>query len=165
MPDLPFRITTLLFIRNHEGRFLLLERTNPPNFGCWSPPGGKLEMASGESPTECAIREASEEAGMDLVPDDLHLWGMVSEKNYEGSGHWLMFMFDVLARIDARPPRISEGHFRFFTRAEIDSLKVPETDRVLLWPYYDRYRGKFIAYRVDCRPGGELNVIVEQVTG
>ena len=90
MTDRPrFRISTLAFLRDREDRLLLLERNREPNKGCWSPIGGKLHMDEGESPYECARREILEEAALEVADDDLHLFGMVSEKHYEGSGHWL----------------------------------------------------------------------------
>lgn len=159
---LPFRISVLLFIRDSAGRLLLIERRKAPNLGCWSPIGGKLEMASGESPFECAIREAREEAAMELTEADLHLFGMVSEKGYEGNGHWLMFLFDVRPPLDRLPGTIDEGRMAFFSRADIDAIKVPPSDRQLIWPYYDSHRGRFLAMRADCRPGRELEIVVEE---
>ena len=76
--------------------FLMLEETGylkEPNKNCWSPIGGKLEMRLGESPFECAIRETREEIGLEISEGDLHLFSMISEKAYEGSCHWLMFLF------------------------------------------------------------------------
>jgi 8-oxo-dGTP diphosphatase len=45
-----------------DGRVLLLRRRNVHGAGSWSTPGGHLEF--GESPEECAIREAEEETGV-----------------------------------------------------------------------------------------------------
>ena len=53
----PFRISTLVFLRDRKDRFLLLRRARRPNMGKWSPVGGKLDMDRGESPFECARRE------------------------------------------------------------------------------------------------------------
>ena len=78
-----FKISCLLFIRNHAEKILLLKSKKSPNQGLWSPPGGKLKMNIGESPYECAVREAKEETGMNLNNDDLSLFGYVSEKGYE----------------------------------------------------------------------------------
>ena len=58
-----FRIGVLLYFRDEKGRILLICRKRPPNRGLWCPVGGKLEMATGESPYECAAREAAEEVG------------------------------------------------------------------------------------------------------
>ncbi|MBT3666860.1 MAG: NUDIX domain-containing protein, partial [Opitutae bacterium] len=71
---LPYKISTLLFLKNTAGEFLLLNRTNPPNKNKWSPIGGKLNMETGESPFECAIRECKEETGLEITNKDLHLF-------------------------------------------------------------------------------------------
>ena len=51
---LPFKISVLVFVRNTEGKLLLIRRNKSPNMGMWSPIGGKLEMSEGESPYERA---------------------------------------------------------------------------------------------------------------
>lgn len=152
---LPFKISVLIFIKNADGKFLMIQRKKAPNKGCWSPVGGKLEMAIGESPFECAIREAREETGIELTQSDLHLFGMASERSYEGSGHWLMFLFDARKPLDALPPEIDEGQFAFFSREEIESVAIPPTDRVLVWPVFDKHAaaGTFLAYRAQCGDG------------
>ena len=155
---LPFKISVLIFIRDEGGRFLMIRRRKSPNKGCWSPVGGKLEMASGESPFECACREAFEETGLRLVASDLHLFGMVSERSYEGSGHWLMFLFDCLKPIAALPPEIDEGQFGFFSREEIDAAAIPPSDRTLVWPVFDSHRRSFLAYRAQCGGGDVVRV-------
>lgn len=159
---IPFRISVLVFLKDAKDRILLIKRKKAPNLGCWSPPGGKLEMADGESPYECAVREVAEETGHRIAHTDLHLFGMVSEKNYEGSGHWLMFLFDCHKPLPGLPASIDEGDFHFFSREEIDALELPPTDRNLLWPHYDNGRERFIALRADCDPQKNLQIVVEE---
>lgn len=113
-------------------------------------------MAVGESPYECARRETQEEIGLELKDDELHCFGYISEKSYEGTGHWLMFLFDCRKPLDKLPQTIDEGHFKFFNRTAIDSLEIPETDRTLLWPYFDQFHDGFIGLRADCDPAGKL---------
>lgn len=139
----------------------MIERKKSPNLGCWSPIGGKLDMERGESPYECARRETMEETGLALSDKDLHCFGYISEKSYEGTGHWLMFLFNSLKTIEALPPQIDEGLFKFFSRSTIDTLQIPETDRTLLWPYYDQFSGGFVGLRANCQPGGNLSVTEE----
>ncbi len=158
---LPFKISALIFIRNTANQHLLIKRSKSPNKGCWSPIGGKLNQEIGESPYECARRETFEEIGLQVSDDDLHCFGYISEKSYEGTGHWLMFLFDCRISTDQLPDTIDEGHFRFFSRKEIDQLDIPETDHTLLWPYYDRYRKSFIGLRANCNPQGKLQVVEE----
>jgi len=159
---LPFKISVLVFLRDQAGRLLLIQRRKSPNRGCWSPIGGKLEMSRGESPFECAAREVGEEVRLEVSTSDLRLFGYVSEKGYEGAGHWLMFLFDCRKPIDALPPEIDEGRFAFFHRQEIDALKIPPTDHHLVWPYYDTHRDRFVALRADCQPGRDLEIVIEQ---
>jgi 8-oxo-dGTP diphosphatase len=159
---LPFKISVLVFMHDEAGRLLLIQRTKAPNMGCWSPIGGKLEMTTGESPFECAVRETEEETGARVTTSDLHLFGMISEKGYEGQSHWLMFLFDCRKPLPDLPQTIDEGKFGFFSRAELDRIAIPETDRTLLWPVYDEHRRGFIAYRAECHPGQPLQMIVEE---
>jgi 8-oxo-dGTP diphosphatase len=161
---LDYKIAVLVFLENVAGEQLLLLRAKPPNLGVWSPIGGKLETAIGESPFECAAREAREETGFAVALPDLHLFAMIAEKAYEGEAHWLLFLFRCKKPIPSLPPDITEGRFGFFTRAAIDTLPIPETDRTALWPTYDRYRDRFVALRADCDPSRALRVEVEQVT-
>ena len=111
---LPFKISVLVFLRNSEDELLLIERAKQPNRGCWSPIGGKLEMSAGESPFQTAIRETREETGLEVSERDLHLFCMISEKGYEASTHWLMFLFDCLKPLDTFPPSMEEGPLSFF---------------------------------------------------
>ncbi len=119
-------------------------------------------MGTGESPFQCAIRECEEETGHIIDHTDLHLFSIIAEKSFEGSGHWLMFLFDCHKPIHAVPPTIDEGKFAFFTRKEIDELLIPQTDHALLWPFYDKYHKSFVSMRADCDPAKKLEIVVEE---
>jgi 8-oxo-dGTP diphosphatase len=165
MPEaLPYKIAVLVFLVNGAGEHLLLLRAKPPNLGVWSPIGGKLETASGESPFECAVRETREETGFEIAAGDLHLFAVIAERAYEGESHWLMFLFRCRRPLPGLPPDISEGSFGFFSRAAVDALPIPETDRTALWPTYDAHCDRFVALRADCRPGKPVRVVVEEIT-
>lgn len=161
-PALGYKIAVLVFVENSRGEHLLLLRNKAPNRGSWSPLGGKLETAIGESPFECAAREAHEEAGIPLNTSDLHLFAMIAERAYEGQSHWLLFLFRSRRRHDAVPPDIAEGRFAFFSREAIDGLPIPETDRTILWPLFDRHRDGFVALRADCDPAGPIVCTIEE---
>jgi 8-oxo-dGTP diphosphatase len=162
--SLAYKIAVLVFLENAAGEQLLMLRAKPPNLGVWSPIGGKLETAIGESPFECAARETREETGLAVTPADLHLFAMIAEKAYEGESHWLLFLFRCKKPIPALPRDIAEGRFGFFARAAIATLPIPETDRTALWPVFDQYRDRFVALRADCEPSRPLHVEIEQVT-
>ena len=162
-PPLPHRTAVLVFVKNYSGELLLLLRAKPPNLGVWSPIGGKVETARGESPHECAVRETWEETGHVITAADLHLFGMIAEKAYEGDAHWLLFLFVCTKPVAALPPAMGEGRFGFFTRAAIATLPIPDTDRTALWPIYDRHRDGFVALKADCHPGQRLQVEIEEI--
>jgi 8-oxo-dGTP diphosphatase len=163
-PALTHKTAVLVFIENPRGELLLLLRAKPPNLGVWSPPGGKVETALGESPFECAARETREETGVAATPEDFHLFAMIAEKAYEGEAHWLLFLFRLKKTCAALPPAMAEGRFGFFSRAAIDALPIPDTDRAALWPIYDQHREGFVALRADCAPGAPLKLTFEQIT-
>lgn len=159
---LPYRVSTLLYCFNHQDEVLLLERRKNPNFGLWSPCGGKLKTELGESPYACACREAAEEIGVRISPADLHLAGLVSEHGYQGQAHWLMFLFEVRPRLTQTPPPHDEGRFQFFQPGALDGLALPQTDRERIWPLFWRHRGGFFAAHCHCRPDGTHEWTVEE---
>jgi len=160
---LPYKISVLVFIENRAGEQLLMLRAKQPNLGVWTPIGGKLEMATGESPLQCAVRETQEETGLAVHEGDMHLFAMIAEKAYQGDTHWLMFLFRCRQPIERLPPDITEGRFGFFSRSRINDLPIPETDQAALWPIFDQYRDRFVALRADCSVS-PIKITVEQIT-
>ena len=159
---LPYKIATLLYAFNERGEILLLERAQEPNCGFWSPAGGKLKMDTGESPYACACREAREEMRLEIAPSDLHLAGLISEHGYQGRTHWLMFLFEVKKKLNSLPPAMGEGRFEFFPREKIPSLKIPQTDRERIWPWFWQFRGGFFAAHCHCHPDGTHQWTLEE---
>ncbi|MGA3267674.1 MAG: NUDIX hydrolase [Verrucomicrobiota bacterium] len=159
---LPYKVATLLYCFNERDHVLLLERAQEPNRGFWSPCGGKLKMDVGESPYACACREAAEELGIRIQPPDLHLAGLVSEHGYQGQAHWLMFLFEVRTRLQRLPPPHPEGTFQFYPRARLSALKIPQTDRERIWPWFWQFRGGFFAAYCHCHPDGRNDWMLEE---
>jgi 8-oxo-dGTP diphosphatase len=159
---LPYKIATLLYCFNQADEVLLLHRDQEPNLGLWSPCGGKLDTASGESPYACACREASEEIGLALRPEDLHLAGIISEHGYLGQAHWLIFLFEVKVRLTQVPPPHREGHFAFFPAGQIPQNAIPQTDREMIWPLFWKYRGGFFAAHCRTHPDGHNEWTLEE---
>lgn len=159
---LPHKISCLIWMHNAAGDLLLLRRSKSPNEGLWSPIGGKLEKDRGESPFEAARRETFEETGHTVSDAEMHLWGMIAEKNYEARTHWLMFLFDCRKPLPGLPPPIDEGAFAFHPARDWAQLDIPETDREILWPLYTQYHRGFVSVRADCTPGQPLRYTIEQ---
>ena len=84
------------------GRVLLTLRKLPPEADCWSILGGKLDFL--EALEECAIREAHEEAGVEIVIERLLC---VTDHRLPSEGqHWVSPAF--LGRIVSGEPRNCE---------------------------------------------------------
>jgi 8-oxo-dGTP diphosphatase len=160
---LPYKISVLVFLENRAGELLLMLRAKQPNLGVWSPIGGKLEMDTGESPFQCAVREIAEEVGLQVAESELHLFAMIAEKAYQGHNHWLMFLFHCKQPIAALPADIAEGKFAFWSREQIKGLRIPETDAAALWPIFDEYRDRFVSLRADCSVS-PIRISIEQIT-
>ncbi|RMD65794.1 MAG: NUDIX domain-containing protein [Planctomycetota bacterium] len=158
---LPHRIAVLCDLRDAHGRVLLLRRTKEPNKGLYSPVGGKLRTDTGESPAQCAQREIREEAGVEVPLSDLKLAGIVSEQGYEGTGHWLMFLYRATRPVVVEPGPIDEGVLEWRRPEELERLPIPQTDREIIWPLLRRQQGRFFAVHIDCT-NHELRWRVEQ---
>jgi 8-oxo-dGTP diphosphatase len=158
----PYHVATLLYCFNQRDEILLLERAQEPNLGLWSPCGGKLRTDTGESPYACACREAGEELGLGIRSLDLHLTGIVSEHGYLGQAHWLMFLFEVRQWLTSLPPVHREGRFGFFERAALAGLKMPQTDKERIWPWFWQHRGGFFAAHCHCQADGRNEWTLEE---
>jgi len=63
------RVGVGVLIVDEHGRVLLTLRKFPPEAGCWSIVGGKVDFL--EAIEDCAIREAAEEVGLKIAIDRL----------------------------------------------------------------------------------------------
>ncbi|MFO0827223.1 MAG: NUDIX domain-containing protein [Phycisphaerales bacterium] len=153
--SLPYRVAVLCYLYDERGRLLLLHRKKEPNTDMYSPIGGKLEVAIGESPHECARREIFEEAELDVKTEELKLSGIVSEKAYQGRHHWLIFLFEVTRPIhhdEIKRTVFDEGTLEWHEVDRVASLPIPDTDRRVMWPNVQKHRGGFFMVQIDCRP-------------
>lgn len=133
-PAYPYKIAVLCDLRDRGGRVLLIKRAKEPNRGLYSPIGGKLDTASGESPARCAQREIHEEAGLLMPIERLRLVGIISERGFQGQTNWLMFWYRVTGSVEVGPRSIVEGELEWHPLSALDALPLPETDRKVIWP-------------------------------
>jgi ADP-ribose pyrophosphatase YjhB (NUDIX family) len=144
------KFATLLYIKNSNGDYLLLERVNEPNKGFLSPPGGKLNIEEVESPVACAVREAFEECSIKSHPNDWKLLGIVTEKAYPNVGDIMIFCFEYLNQINTLPANSIEGIFKFINQEEIKYANIPDTDKLFIWNYVLDNRSKLFSIYIDC---------------
>jgi 8-oxo-dGTP diphosphatase len=57
---------------------------------------------------------------------------------------------------------IPEGTLEWFTREEIDRLPIPDSDRLVIWPLFWRYRNSFFCAHLDCRADKVVSWRLEQ---
>ncbi|HAY33328.1 MAG TPA: NUDIX domain-containing protein [Ignavibacteria bacterium] len=153
-------LATLLYIQNDKGEYLLMERQKNPNKGLISPPGGKVETASAESPVHCAVREAMEECGINSVSSDWKLAGIVTENKYPHIGNVMIFLMKYKPRISEIPADCIEGNFLFIHPDQFNSHNIPETDKKFIWSriYEDKDEPFFIS--LDCAGFPEIKEII-----
>ena len=121
--------TTLCYIENHNGDYLMLYRNkkkNDPNAGKWIGIGGEFE--DGESPDECLLREVREETGLTLLSWELR--GIVTFVSDEWETEY-MFLYtsdDWSGKLSV----CDEGQLAWKQKSEIDSLSMWEGDKIFL---------------------------------
>jgi ADP-ribose pyrophosphatase YjhB (NUDIX family) len=109
-----------------DARVLLVKRAHPPLQAQWSIPGGVLEV--GELIREAAVREAREETGLIVEPEDLlGVYDRILRNPEEQvQYHYVLIDFfcrrvggELLAASDA-------AEVRWFAREELPALKLAE---------------------------------------
>lgn len=71
------RVGVGLYIFNDKNQLLLGLRKSKHDCGTWCPPGGHMEF--GETNEETAVREAKEETGLNILPQNVFLKGVTND--------------------------------------------------------------------------------------
>ncbi len=85
-------------ITNDEGEVLVVRRGRPPGRGLWAVPGGKVRF--GEALADTAVREISEETGLDIVVGDIAWVGQTMGIGDPPSFHIVLIDFWATATED-----------------------------------------------------------------
>jgi ADP-ribose pyrophosphatase YjhB (NUDIX family) len=104
------------FVRDGDGRVLLILRANDPGRGLWSVPAGRIE--AGETSAEAAVREVREETGLEVVLGEVLWRGAVGEFVVE----------DFAATVSGGVLRAGDdaADARWFTADEVRGLPLSE---------------------------------------
>lgn len=135
------KICTECYIRT-GGKTLMLYRNkkeNDVNKNKWIGIGGKLE--EGESPEDCLLREAYEEAGVRLT--DYRLRGIVSFSTTEMGESYVIFIYTA-SGFEGEIGECDEGELRWIDDGKLMSLELWEGDR-LFWGWIIEERPFFSA--------------------
>lgn len=123
-PEVPLVGVGSIIIEND--RVVLVKRAHPPIQGQWSIPGGVLEV--GEMVREAAIREAREETGLIVEPDELLgvFDRILRDAEKRVQYHYVLIDF-LCRRVGGELVAASDAaEVRWFTREELPALNLAE---------------------------------------
>jgi len=105
---------------------LLLQRARPPEAGCWSLPGGKVDLW--ESTEAAARREIAEELGVTLGP--LNLLCVADLVTPEERAHWVSPVFLAIS-CEGEPAQLEPEKHTGLGWFSLDALPSPLARSVL----------------------------------
>ena len=109
------RVGVGLYIFNDKNQLLLGLRKSAHDNGTWCPPGGHMEF--GETNEETAVREAKEETGLIISPEDVFFKGITNDFYPQEGKHYITL--------------------HLFCRRYEGEPKVMEPDKCEKWQWFD----------------------------
>ena len=123
------KLTTLCYIENDHGEYLMLHRTkkqNDLNAGKWIGVGGNFE--ADETPEECLLREVYEETGLTLTR--YRFRGIVTFLSNEWEGEYMhLFTAD---KYEGTLCDCNEGELAWVPKNNVLKLNLWEGDHIFL---------------------------------
>ncbi|MFZ5816536.1 MAG: NUDIX hydrolase [Bacillota bacterium] len=120
-------------------RILLVKRARPPHVGCWSLPGGGVEL--GERVEEALQREVLEETGLEISVGRLLGYADAIDRDAEGRVryHYVILYFEAKVEGGRLAPADDAAAVRWVTVAEARSLPLTDSvERAITWSGWER---------------------------
>jgi len=148
------KVAVLCILRSDAG-FLLIRRSQEPNFGKYVPIGGKIGPF--ETPRAAAIREVKEETGISV--EDVRLRGMLTETS-PTDFNWINYIYTANIA-EVAPAKCREGTLEWVEREHLDSVPTPKTDR-FIYDYVSR--SEFFVFDAVYDENAELTMLVDELS-
>jgi 8-oxo-dGTP diphosphatase len=113
---------------DHCGWLMQKRPAGTQHAGLWEFPGGKLE--SGETPVMAAIREAGEELGIAIAPQDCEPIAFAETLDGSGSPAIVILLYKV-ANWEGQPAPVDGAELGWFSQEEVLNLPKPPLDVAL----------------------------------
>lgn len=129
-------------VRNGE-RILLVQRSRPPFAGCWSLPGGGVEL--GESIEEAARREVAEETGLQVAITRFlgYADGIERDADHRVRWHYVILYVEAIVMGGQLQPGDDAGAVRWLTAQEARQLPLTDAvERCLAWSGLQNAEGR-----------------------
>ena len=120
-----------IFVFNPRGEMLLQKRSATKDLGpnCWTLSVGG-HMRYGTTPIDTAVREASEEIGIAIRPEQLTLLGELVSRNPEETEYWYVYRCDLTQDVKLTPDPQEVAELKFVS---LDELRVMINDPAVEW--------------------------------
>jgi len=116
------------FVRDTEGRILLIRRKNPPFQGAWALPGGFIDV--GEDPRDGCEREMAEETG--LTVEVARIAGFYGRPERDPRGHTASIVYACRIVSGDAKGGDDAAEARWFRPDELPSLTLAFDHREIL---------------------------------
>jgi 8-oxo-dGTP diphosphatase len=134
----------VLSILKSGNKYLLIKRAKEPNFGLYSPVGGKIDAH--ESPKQAVVRETMEETGIKI--ENPKFCGTIVETS-PTKYNWICFVY--FSEVDfIEPIHCKEGRLAWIDSEDLSSIPIPKTD-TLIYKFIDQGKHFQIAVEYDER--------------
>ena len=64
-----------------------------------------------------------------------------------------MFLYEVTRPVSVAPGVFDEGRLEWHNPADLQRLDIPDTDRLIIWPLFWKFRRAFFTVHITCHDG------------